>query len=184
MITSNLLKGENIRLTAIKDEDIKIIIGWYEDGSFSRYFDVMPSSPKTEEQITKEIKGQQEGKNSFAFAIRSILTEEILGYIELDGIIWNQGVATVGIGLGNNSDRGKGYGKEALRLIQAFAFKELNLHRLQLNVISYNQGAISAYEKVGFKREGTYREFVNRDGRRWDLYLYGLLRQEYFKTEE
>jgi RimJ/RimL family protein N-acetyltransferase len=28
-------------------------------------------------------------------------------------------------------------------------------------------------------REGVYREFIERDGRRYDMYLYGLLRREW-----
>jgi RimJ/RimL family protein N-acetyltransferase len=60
-----------------------------------------------------------------------------------------------------------------------FAFQELNLHRLQLSVFSYNQKAISLYERLGFKKEGTYREFLERDSKRFDMFLYGLLRHEW-----
>jgi RimJ/RimL family protein N-acetyltransferase len=56
---------------------------------------------------------------------------------------------------------------------------ELNLHRVQLTVFSYNERAIALYEKLGFQREGVYREFIQRDGRRYDMYLYGLLRREW-----
>jgi RimJ/RimL family protein N-acetyltransferase len=34
------------------------------------------------------------------------------------------------------------------------------------------------YEKLGFKKEGVYREFLQRDGKRFDMYLYGLLTSE------
>lgn len=60
-----------------------------------------------------------------------------------------------------------------------FAFRELNLHRLQLITISYNERAINLYEKLGFKREGVYREAVFRDGKRYDMYLYGILDREW-----
>ena len=62
-----------------------------------------------------------------------------------------------------------------------FAFDELNLHRVQLTVFSYNERAIALYEKLGFQREGVYREHLQRDGRRYDMYLYGLLRHEWEK---
>jgi len=75
--------------------------------------------------------------------------------------------------------KGKGLGKETMRLLLDFGFNELNFHRIQLNVISYNSTAISLYESVGFKKEGTYREFIYRDGKRYDLYLYGILKEEY-----
>lgn len=56
---------------------------------------------------------------------------------------------------------------------------ELNLHKLQLTVFSYNTRAVSIYESLGFKREGSFREFLERDGRRHDMYLYGLLKREW-----
>ena len=58
-------------------------------------------------------------------------------------------------------------------------FDELNLHRVQLTVFDYNKRAIALYEKLGFQHEGTFREFLHRDGRRYDMHLYGLLRREW-----
>ena len=46
-------------------------------------------------------------------------------------------------------------------------------------MIAYNERAIKLYEKLGFTREGTLREFIFRDGNRYDMYLYGLLRHEW-----
>jgi RimJ/RimL family protein N-acetyltransferase len=46
-------------------------------------------------------------------------------------------------------------------------------------VFSYNKRAIALYEKLGFQREGVYREFLQRDGKRFDMYLYGILRREW-----
>jgi RimJ/RimL family protein N-acetyltransferase len=66
-----------------------------------------------------------------------------------------------------------------MRLLLHFAFGELNLRRVQLTVFSYNAAAIRLYEKLGFRREGAFREFVQRDGQLYDLYLYGLLRREW-----
>ena len=83
------------------------------------------------------------------------------------------------IGLGNESQRGKGYGKEAMKLLLEYGFNKLNFHRIQLNVLEFNYGAIALYEKCGFKKEGIFREFVLRDGNRYNLLLYGLLKKEW-----
>ena len=74
-----------------------------------------------------------------------------------------------------------GYGKEAFKLTIEFGFEELNFHRIYLTVLEYNEPAIKLYEKLGFKREGVYREFIHRDGKRYDMYLYGILRPEWEK---
>jgi len=66
-----------------------------------------------------------------------------------------------------------------MTLLLDYAFGELNLHRVQLTVFEYNERAIALYEKLGFRREGVYREFMQREGRRYGMYLYGLLHSEW-----
>ena len=87
------------------------------------------------------------------------------------------------IGLGDSANWGKRYGNEATRLALGFASNELHLHRVQLTVFDYNPRAIHLYEKLGFQQEGIYREFLQRDGRRFDMYLYGLLGHEWEARE-
>ncbi len=55
-------------------------------------------------------------------------------------------------------------------------------HCVCLTVFSYNENATALYERLGFTREGSYREHLERDGRRYDMYLYGLLRPEWEKN--
>ncbi len=90
-------------------------------------------------------------------------------------------MATLFIGIGNKNIRGKGYGKEALKILLDYGFNDRDFHRIQLNVLEFNHGAIALYEKAGFKKEGVFREFVLREGSRYDLYLYGLLKREWEK---
>jgi RimJ/RimL family protein N-acetyltransferase len=117
--------------------------------------------------------------NGYLFAIRPLDADDLLGYVELDGILWAHQIGWLGIGIGEPGNWGRGYGYEALRLALDFAFHELNLYRVQLTVFEYNERAIALYEKLGFRREGVFREFVHRDGRRYDMLLYGLLRREW-----
>ncbi len=49
---------------------------------------------------------------------------------------------------------------------------------MQLTVFSYKRARFHVYEKLGFRREGVFREFIRRDGQLHDLILYGLLRRE------
>jgi hypothetical protein len=83
------------------------------------------------------------------------------------------------MGLGGPENRGQGYGLEALALMLNYAFYELNLHRVSLNVIGDNLRAIRAYKKAGFKEEGHIRQAVQRDGQRHDLIWMGILRDEW-----
>ena len=65
---------------------------------------------------------------------------------------------------------GHGYGTEATRLVRDFAFGALGLHRLALEVNSFNAPAIAVYTKVGFVLEGVRRQAVRQDGDWYDVH--------------
>lgn len=174
-----LLKGKELKLTSIEEEDIETIAKWYNDLDFLRYYDVVPAFPKNKSEVKEMIFNTYKSNNNYIFAIRKICDNRIIGVTGLENILWNNGTALFYIGFGEKESRGKGYGKEVMDLVLNFAFKELNLHRIHLTVLEYNNRAISLYEKMGFKKEGTYREFIHRDGKRYDMYLYGLLNREW-----
>lgn len=177
-----MLVGDRVWLTAIDENDMATIAGWYQDTHFLRLYDSIPAYPKTEKQIQERIKESQDDERTFIFAIRLREDDEIIGLLELDGISWSHGTSFASIGIGDKTHRGRGYGKEAMRLALRFAFDELNLHRLCLTVFSYNEAAIALYRQLGFRHEGTYREHLQRDGQRHDMLLYGILRREWEKT--
>ena len=85
----------------------------------------------------------------------------------------------VAVGIGDPADRGRGFGKEAVRLTLRYAFHELGLRRLSLDVISDNLPAIGLYRGLGFQEEGRLRERVYRDGLASDLIYMGLLRRDW-----
>ncbi|NWF69522.1 MAG: GNAT family N-acetyltransferase [Chloroflexi bacterium] len=177
MPLSRLLLGARVRLTAIRAEDTPTVARWYEDSTFGRMIDAAPAYPRTETQVSRFMQ-EETGKDSFAFAVRPLDDDRLLGFVDLSGILWTHGVAWLGIGFGPEH-QGKGYGYETMKLVLDFGFGELNLHRIQLTVFSYNTRARALYEKLGFQREGLYREMLHRDGQRYDVLLYGLLRREW-----
>lgn len=181
MMLKELLKGERVRLTAFLDNDITSLKSWYGEAEFLRYYDYAPSFPKSEKQLTEMIAKIRGSNNEYIFTIRNIEGDELIGVCGFENILWNNGTGTVYIGLGNREYRGKGFAMEALKLLLDFAFMELNLYKVQLSVIGYNKAAISLYEKIGFIKEGTLREFVCRDNKRFDLFYYGLLRREWLR---
>ncbi|WP_246258766.1 GNAT family N-acetyltransferase [Kroppenstedtia pulmonis] len=171
-----LLMGEQVRLTAIAERDLSAIVRLYEDSSFLRLYDAKPAAPRSEVQIREWMK--ETSHRCFRFAIRPVDGETILGVVELGDILWNHRTSWISIGL-SAEYQGKGFGSETLRLAMGFAFNELNLFRVQLTVFSYNRNAITLYERLGFIREGTFRQFLNRDQKRHDMFLYGILKDEW-----
>jgi RimJ/RimL family protein N-acetyltransferase len=179
MILSKLLSGERVRLTALTPDDLPTIARWYEDADFMRLYDARPARPKSRVELEQWLAEHHKAKNIVVFAVRPQNSDDLIGTVELDGILWVHGVCGFGIAIGDRAHWGKGYGYEASRLALAFAFDELNLHRVTATVFSYNARSIALLEKLGFQREGTYREFLQRDGTRYDMLLYGLLNWEW-----
>lgn len=71
--------------------------------------------------------------------------------------------------------QGKGIGTALMRAGLELADKWLNLTRLELEVYTDNEPAIRLYERFGFEREGTLRQYAFRDGRYVDSYMMARL---------
>ncbi|MDD4088446.1 MAG: GNAT family protein [Tissierellia bacterium] len=171
-----------INLTEIKREDMEHIYRWFCDTEFLKYYDYYPPVPLKKADVDKMFNYYKESGKSKVFAVRK--DSLIIGVAGFDDIIKENQVATLFIGLGNENERGKGYGKETMNLLLEYGFENLNFHRIQLNVLEFNDKAIALYEKYGFKKEGIFREFALRDEKRYNLLLYGLLKYEWIMNKE
>ena len=82
------------------------------------------------------------------------------------------------------TDKGKGYGKEALRLVKRLAFEELKAHRLWLDVKEHNLRARHLYESEGFVAEGVLRECIKAEVGFESLVVMSMLYGEYHDGEQ
>lgn len=74
---------------------------------------------------------------------------------------------------------GRGYVPEAARALIDLAFKELNLHKIELTCFGYNLQSQRVAEKLGFTLEARIRDRKDAQGNRCDDLRYGLLRSEW-----
>jgi len=176
IINSKLFYGDRVKLSAVREEDVDIMMKWGEDAEYLRNVDTDIALPKTKEQWSEE---GSSGPNSAYFRLRTIEHDELIGFAVIHSIEWNNRAGMLAIGIGQSAHRNKGYGSDALKLILRYAFHELNLDRVGLEVIEYNKGGIRAYEKVGYQLEGRKRSMVYRDGKRYDVLVMGVLRHEW-----
>lgn len=91
----------------------------------------------------------------------------IIGESVINEIDWTARCGNFRIAMFRSADCGRGIGSWAVRMTRDFAFETLGLHRLELDVFSFNPRAVRAYEKAGFHREGVRRDAV------WDGTAYG-----------
>ena len=84
--------------------------------------------------------------------------------------------------IGDKKFWNKGFGSDALLAFIRYLFSIFPLNRIWLGTYSYNQRALRAYEKVGFKREGILREDAYIDGKFVDSVVLSILRREFETT--
>lgn len=107
----------------------------------------------------------------------------LIGEIRLDNVDRHDRRASMAIGILDPALLGKGLGSEAIRLLLRHAFAVLQLHRIGIRVLAYNQRAIRAYEKCGFVIEGREREAAFVNGAWHDDVLMGLLDHEFLSRQ-
>ena len=118
-------------------------------------------------------------KNSKTYIIESIKDNKPIGITSLISIDMYNHNAEFIIDIGDKSYWGKGIGREVVTMILNYAFKELNFHRINLRVFSFNERAIKLYKSMGFVEEGRAREALFRFGKWHDIIYMGILQQEF-----
>lgn len=74
---------------------------------------------------------------------------------------------------------GRGYMTEALLLGLDAGFREIGLHRIEVNVQPGNARSIKLVERLGFVREGYSRRYVKVGGRWRDHVRYAILAEDW-----
>jgi len=169
---------------APSEDDAPILARWSEDADYLRSVDSDYARPISPQEFALRLSPDQADPNGLHFHIRSLADDRLIGFVALHSVEWNNGVALLAIGIGEPRYRGRGYGTDALQLILRYAFNELNLYRVGLDVIATNTRALHTYEKVGFQREGCMRGAVLRDGSRTDRIYMGILREEWLQAQQ
>lgn len=187
-IQAPLFEGQLICLAPIDHENDPVIESvWTHDAEFMRMLYTEPMHPLSPTQVKKKYesieKEMEESKNLFHFTIRLRKDDRLVGFGRLYWVEWTNGAGMLKLGIGNRSDRGQGYGSEALHLFLRYAFAELNLHRVGATIPEYNPVAQHMFAKAGFVEEVRRRQALNRDGRHWDMIHVGILREEWLSRQ-
>ena len=173
------IKGERVYLSPMCIEDAEKYTKWMND------FKVTDKMNASTNVVTKESEKEWIEKNSrignYQFAIVKQENDELIGNCSLFDIDFINQIGTVGIFIGEEENRNKGYGTEALKLLIDYGFNHLNLNNIMLTVYSFNENAINCYKKVGFKEIGRRREAYFKNNERYDRIFMDIIRKEYYK---
>lgn len=178
MASDNVLVGKLVRLVpADLESDSKLLAEWDHDSEYQRLLNSERAARFTPKQIQAFF--EKEIGSMHFFMIQRLEDDRKIGMIDLSGFNWLVGNAWVGIGIGEREMWGKGHGTDAMRVLLRYAFTELNLNRVTLNVFEINQRAMASYAKAGFREEGRQPKVLCKAGERYDLIFMGILRSEW-----
>jgi diamine N-acetyltransferase len=176
-----MLLGNHIRLRAIEREDIPTFLRWFNDPEVREGLLIYAPMGRVEEE--RWFENTVGRTDQYLFAIEAMIEEEArwvhIGNVSLAHIDWKNRACIFGIALGEKTYWNRGFGTEATRTMLRFAFEQLNLHRVELEVFAFNERAAHAYEKAGFRREGTRRKILYQNGQYHDAHIMSILQEEF-----
>jgi RimJ/RimL family protein N-acetyltransferase len=170
-----MLSGMRVRLRALEPGDAAVVWRWHQDREFSvldgtRY----PTTLARTEDWLRSL-----GDPAYWGAYLGIEQPDgtLIGHASLTRTAPEDRSAEFGIAIAR-AFWDQGYGGDATRTLLRFAFDQMNLHRVWLQVVEHNARARRVFASCGFREEGHLREARFTDGRWWDLIVMGILARE------
>ena len=174
-----MLQSSRLLLRALEPSDLNITyLGWLNDPEVNRFLETR-FLPQTIESLQAYWQAHRDDPTSPWFAICLVGDSRHIGNIKLGPIHWLYRHAYLSLFIGDRSFWGKGYASEAIALVRDWAFRELDLQKLNAGICAGNIGSRRAFEKCGFELEGTLRQEVVSGGQRVDTWRLGLPRSHW-----
>jgi RimJ/RimL family protein N-acetyltransferase len=165
-----LLEGKNVNLRIMEREDLPLYVEWINDpGFFGEY---NPLEHTTKAEMEKNFDTAPPEKRRFFIEKKDGTKIGVVNTFPV-GELLEIGFTLIA------SQRGKGYGTEAVTILVDYLFLSRDIVRIQATTDLRNIASQRVLEKVGFKKEGVVRKsmFIHGDWR--DLLLYSILREEW-----
>jgi RimJ/RimL family protein N-acetyltransferase len=188
-MTKAILKTKRLilRKWGEKKSDIKDILDGCNNLDVIKWLLVLPYPYTKKDALIwiNKCKKNYEKKDpeSYKFAVELKTEKKVIGGFGLSKVDKEQGTASVGYWINSNYHQ-KGYGSEALKAVLDFAFKKLNLRRVEARIFVGNPSSAKLFSKFGAKKEGLIRKacVCKADKEIKDDLVYGLLKEEYISN--
>jgi len=169
------MTGKHVYLSPMREEDAEVYAKWMNDSTITDSLgsSTMVFSEEGEQNWVEENSGE------YQFAIVEKESDTLIGNCGIHEVSHTFQRAEIGLFIGEEEKRGKGYGKEVISLLLEYCFDTLNLHNVMLKVFSFNEQAIHTYKRVGFKEIGRRREAYYARGKFWDDIYMDILKGEF-----
>jgi diamine N-acetyltransferase len=174
------LVGERVFLRPFSKRDLPHIQRWSNDAELRKLTgEIAPISPAEAEKFYRELRSD-ENRAWYVIVLKN--GNRVIGEAGLLRMFrpWRNTDMTIIIG--EKDARGKGYGKEAGRLLLNYAFQQLGFHRISVGVVGFNKNAIRFWKSLGFKEEGVRRDEYFCDNKYSGFIMMSILEDEYEKS--
>jgi len=151
------------------------MLEWMHDPDVNHVFRFDFASMNEEKALAFIENSFTEENQSFAFTNDA---DEYLGTISLKNISATDRNAEYAV-VTSKAAQGTGAAYAATMDILKYAFEELKLERVYLNVLVDNKRANAFYEKCGFQYEGQFKRHLCIRGEFKDLNWYGMTRADW-----
>ena len=174
-----MLRSSRLLLRSIRPDDLNATyLEWLNDPVVNRHLETR-FMPQTMESLTAYWESHRDDPACPWLAICLLNDQRHIGNIKLGPIQWLHRRADLSLFIGDCSCWGQGYASEAIALVRDWAFRELDLQKLNAGIYVGNIGSRRAFEKCGFELEGTLRQEVVSAGQRLNVWRLGLPRSHW-----
>jgi RimJ/RimL family protein N-acetyltransferase len=149
-------RGGGVAISPALPDDIANLFLWLNDAQAA--LEDMPYRPVDCLMFKDWLDQQSKQSAQILFIIRTLQPARAIGFVLFKNLSPVFRAAELGVRIGAEGDRGKGYGSAALKLALQYAWDTLNLERVWLTVLAGNGRAIASYRRAGFEQEGVMRK--------------------------
>jgi RimJ/RimL family protein N-acetyltransferase len=176
------LVGERLVLRPFSKRDLTHIQRWSNDAELRKLIgEIAPINQAQAEKFYRELRRDE---NRIWFVIVLKKGKRVIGEAGLLRMFRPWRSTDMTIIIGERDAWGKGYGKEAGRLILNYAFQHLGFHRVSISVVGFNKNALRFWRSLGFKKEGVERDAHFYDNKYSDGIMMSILEDEYKRSTE
>ena len=170
------LSGTNLYLRALEPEDLDFIYQIENDESVWEVSNTQTPYSKflIRQYLENAHQDIYEAKQlRLAICIKNSRTP--IGLIDLFDFDPKNNRAGIGIVIQKETDRSKGFGKEALGILIAYSFKQLQVHQLFANIAVDNVSSLNLFATFGFEKIGIKKDWIYTNNSYHDEVLFQLI---------
>jgi len=170
-----MIAGELVILRALEPSDLERCYRWMNDPNIVRTLKSRYPMAFDHEALwlDEAVRGSNGARH---FAIENRESRDHIGNASIHEIDWVSRNAYFGLFIGEPSAWNKGFGSDVVRTIVHFAFNEMNLLKLKINVFDYNERARHLLAGHGFIQEGKLQREFYREGTLHDILILSKFR--------